>query len=456
MSDTPLQPFLVLLATTQASWSLAAGVLRPTGQPPRVSGDMVRGAPVPIGAHGGETLYRIDLALRHGRTGTYVVDGESYQVRSPERGARLRIAYVSCDGAEEPEKYGDLDWTALWREIDRDPPDVLLHGGDQIYADGVETCHPEIARIFLTGIEPRGGLSRIARAAVWGHYWQVYRAFLDKNRDGGLLATVPSVTIWDDHDAYDGFGSHDEALERTTPMRELRSIAKRAFHTFQRLEAPRADASLALDLGGIGVVVPDLRSNRTPSQVLRPEDRMVLERGLAVLGHCRRLFVMSSVPLAGMESGWIERLFLGFGLRPSFIDDLRDQFCSPVHRREREDLLRLFADHTRRTGKPLDILSGEVHMAGYATATARDVTLHQLISSGISHPPPSAAYALAAAFPGWFPRQRGGLSLRLRRIPGRRPGFVPVRNWLELIVEEDGSCTATWRFEDGGDATITL
>lgn len=456
MSD-PIPPFLVLLATTPTGWSLAAGVLRPTGQPPRISGDMVRGAPIPLGAARGETLYRIDLGLRHGRTGTYVVDGTVYQVSAPARGAPLRLGYVSCDGAEEPARYGSgYDWLALWRQLDAAPPDILLHGGDQIYADGVERCHPDVERIFLTGADARGALSRGARGAVWEHYWAVYRAFLEKARDLPVLSTVPSVTMWDDHDAYDGFGSHPEDVERTLPMRELRSIAKRAFHAFQRLEAPRADASLALDLGGVGVVVPDLRSNRTPDRVLRPEDRAALERGLAVLGHCRRLFVMSSVPLIGVESGWIERLMLGLGLRPGFVDDLRDQFCSPFHRAEREALLRLFADHTRRTGKPVDILSGEVHMAGYATAEANDVTLHQLISSGIAHPPPSAAYAFGASLGGWVPRHRGGLTLRLRRLPGRRPGFVPVRNWLELTVAEDGACTATWRFEKGAEVTLAF
>ncbi len=451
-----IPPFLVLLATTPTGWSLAAGVLRPSGEPPRVSGDMVRGAPIPLGAAKGETLYRIDLGLRHGRTGTYVVDGTVYHVSAPDRGAAMRLAYVSCDGAETPAKYKGYDWTALWRRIDDDPPDVLLHGGDQVYADGVERCHPELGRLFLTGAEPRGALSRAARTAVWDHYWSVYRAFLERARDLPVLSTVPSVTMWDDHDAYDGFGSHPEEVERTMPMRELRSIAKRAFHTFQRLEAPRADASLALDLGGIGVVAPDLRSNRTPSRILRPEDRAVLERGLAVLGHCRRLFVMSSVPLIGLESGWIERLVLGVGLRPAFVDDLRDQFCSPFHREERTALLGLFADHTRRTGKPVDILSGEVHMAGYATADGADVTLRQLISSGISHPPPSAVYALGASLGGWVPRGVGGLRLRLRRLPGRRPGFVPVRNWLDLRIAEDGACEAIWRFESGAEARVSL
>jgi hypothetical protein len=455
MPDGP-PPFLVLLSATPTAWTLAAGVLRPTDAPPRVHGSMVRGAPLPMAAEGGETLYRIDLGLRLGQGGAYTVDGETYEVRAPERGAALRLAYVSCDGAERPEKYPAHDWAALWHEVEGCRPDVLLHGGDQVYADGVETCHPDVARIFLTGAEPRGALTRSARIALWRHYWGVYRRFLDKTREFPLLSTVPSVTMWDDHDAYDGFGSHPEAVERTMPMREMRAIAKRAFHAFQRLEAPRADASLALDLGGVGLVAPDLRSNRTPDRVLRDEDRGRLERGLAVLGHCRRLFCMSSVPLVGMESGWIERLVRGMGLEPRFVDDLRDQFSSPVHRREREVLLGLLADHTRRTGKPVDILSGEIHMAGHATAEANDVTLHQLISSGIGHPPPSAAYALGASLGGWVPRRRGGLRLRLRRLPGRRPGFVPVRNWLELTVAVDGGCTATWHFETGGVAEMAL
>lgn len=455
MTDA-LPPFLVLLATTPTGWTLAAGVLRPTDAPPRVNGDMVRGAPLPIAVSGAETLYRIDLGLRHGRTGTYVVDGETYRVRAPERGGTLRLGFVSCDGAEAPEKHPDHDWTALWRDVDEVRPDLLLHGGDQIYADGVETCHPDVEKIFLTGAEPRGALSRAARAALWAHYWKCYRQFLEKSRDFGVLSCVPSVTMWDDHDAYDGFGSHPEEVERTTPMRELRSIAKRAFHAFQRLEAPRADASLTLDLGGVGLVVPDLRSNRTPTRVMRPEDRARLERGLAVLGHSRRLFVMSSVPLIGMESGWLESLVLGMGIRPAFVDDLRDQFSSPTHRAEREALLRLFADHTRRTGKPVDILSGEVHMAGFATAEANDVSLHQYISSGIAHPPPGALYALAASLGGWVPRTRGGLKLRLRRVPGRRPGFVPVRNWLDLTIAPDGSGSAVWRFEKGGPAERPL
>ncbi|MDZ7811435.1 MAG: hypothetical protein U5L11_17060 [Arhodomonas sp.] len=61
----------------------------------------------------------------------------------------LRLAYVSCNGQEVGDRERNLnERNALWQRLaDADtarPLHVLLHGGDQIYADEMLDVHPAL------------------------------------------------------------------------------------------------------------------------------------------------------------------------------------------------------------------------------------------------------------------------------------------------------------------------
>ncbi len=454
-------PFLLLTATDERCWNLAAGVLRPGARAPKVRGPAVQGAPTAIAHCEGETLWRVDLRVPRGDDGVeWEVEGTTHTLTAPPLGAPLRLAFVSCDGTENMARLAEMDRNAQWHVLSnvhgRSPFHVILHGGDQIYADGVENAHPELAEIFLTGAHPDRPLSEDAAEAAWGHYWHHYTAVLRRGLDIPVMAEVPSVMIWDDHDVYDGFGSHPDRLEGTRPMRDLQTIARQAFFAFQRLSLPAERASLCLDLGGVGLVLPDLRGKRTETRACDELELAFVRDALDRLSRCRRIFCLPSVPLIGMEVGWVETVIRGLGLTLKYSDDLRDQFCSQVHQSMREALLDTLADHAARTGHPVDLLSGEIHMAGHATARDGKVVLHQFISSGITHPPPPPFFAWLMGLRPRMGRQVGRHRTALDILPGHGRVFAPDRNWLSLEVGTDGACIVHWHFEDGRDSRIAL
>ncbi|WVM87546.1 hypothetical protein UMZ34_12980 [Halopseudomonas pachastrellae] len=92
------------------------------------------------------TVWRARFDLPANRSSCYAWNGQSYSLASDFRGD-IRIAYVSCNG----EQIGDLERegserNAMWARLTEDhrnaPFSLLLHGGDQVYADQVTEGHP--------------------------------------------------------------------------------------------------------------------------------------------------------------------------------------------------------------------------------------------------------------------------------------------------------------------------
>ena len=91
------------------------------------------------------TVWRTRFDLSGDRSSEYRWNGETYAVAGDLRGD-LRIAYVSCNGEEA----GDLEregsernpmWARLGKAHRQAPFSLLLHGGDQVYADEVTQDH---------------------------------------------------------------------------------------------------------------------------------------------------------------------------------------------------------------------------------------------------------------------------------------------------------------------------
>src|SRR5690606_4612453 len=129
---------------------VSAIVMRPEGEPPgemRTEHGPV--TPVRLSDICGHTAWDFPLALPARPDAWYEFDGTHYPVAADCRDD-LRIAFLSCDGTE----HGDLDRehgerNLMWRRMaDRHaqaPFSVMLHGGDQIYADELTEAHPASA-----------------------------------------------------------------------------------------------------------------------------------------------------------------------------------------------------------------------------------------------------------------------------------------------------------------------
>ena len=106
-----------------------------------------------LGGRCGRSLWRYDFRLPLAateRTVDYRIGGESWRIHLPAQGGPLRIAFTACNGYED-ERTGSASpgrnrlWRKLAAEHARDPFHLLLHGGDQLYADSVWQEVPALA-----------------------------------------------------------------------------------------------------------------------------------------------------------------------------------------------------------------------------------------------------------------------------------------------------------------------
>ncbi len=465
--DRILGPLLILDDIADGQMHLAAIFVAPHGQtvPPLRVGD--RDIPCqPLLGYTAAQLFRARFAVPTDAPSSYSWNGETYDLASDLTGD-LRLAYASCNG----EEHGDMDrdedernvmWAHLAEEHRRAPFALLLHGGDQVYADEATHGHP-LSEDWPDKI-PRDPLPHDIddlRAHLREGFAARYIVQLQHPSYAWLVARVPALAQWDDHDICDGWGSLPRSRTYSPVGQCLFEVAKEATLAFQHgtvagdLPARFTDPD-AYHLGwqveapGLRLLGPDLRGERTRRQVMDEGGWQAVEAQAAADFQGRTL-VMSSVPLLGPRLSILEALMVAVPKMQKYEDDLRDQWQSRAHRDSWRRMLTLMMQMQETDGQDVTILSGEIHLATRAEMAARNgQPLHQLVASGITHRPPPKGWALflgALSRLGESPLP--GHPIRIRRIPGQGLRYVADRN--ALVLERNGDdWQAVWHFETYG------
>jgi hypothetical protein len=405
--------------------------------------------------------YRFELPAR--ADAWYAFGGERFRVDCAY-GGDLRFGYVSCNGQEHgDETRPDAERNVMWRRLRERhaaaPLHLLLHGGDQIYADEVTEAHPLSARWpkHVPDIGPQEASA--LKATLAEAFFSRYLAHFTQPDFAHLAARVPSLAMWDDHDICDGWGSLAVDKLDSALGKALFAAARETFLMFQLGAAPDEVPPFCLDgdgesltfavhLPGVSIIAPDLRSERRPHRVMGEKGWAACRQALAAARG--RVLVLSSVPALGPRLSLVERLM---GLTPwmeKYEDDLRDQWQSLAHREEwRAFLSALMAVH-ERPDSSVTVVSGEIHLATHATMATVAGDLHQLVASGVSHPAPPAAYARALGVLASFGEAPlGGHPIRLGGLPGYPRRYAAERNFL-VIERRAGEWSAFWDLETSG------
>ncbi|MGI9420263.1 MAG: alkaline phosphatase D family protein [Geminicoccaceae bacterium] len=461
-------PILFARRCDRSLYHLSALMVLQPGAPPALYPMGGKNAlPIELASICGRVIWRYDFVLPATDRAFYVLDGVRYAVTA-DLAEDARIAYVSCNGQATADDERDLDernhmWRRLADEHERAPFSLMLHGGDQLYADEVVEAHPALkawansdeeemsAHLFTSELE----------AAAEAYFFHRYADLYAQPGIAFLLARVPSLMMWDDHDIIDGWGSHDVAMLDSPVGQGLFQVARRMFLFFQmasseqapdpRLQNGGRTLSVASSFPGFDIIAPDLRSERRPDGILGPEGRLAVTRAFAGSSNGSRLFLMSSVPLLGPRLSFIES-FIGIVPRlRRYEDDLRDQWQSRTHREEWRRFLLMLERTVAEKGGDVTVLSGEIHLATRGEMPFADGgCLRQLVASGIAHDPPPRLYARALGWLAWLgedPLQ--GRPIRMRPLPGQRRIYAAERNYL--VLERQGQqWTASWELEGSG------
>jgi PhoD related phosphatase len=458
-------------------WRLSALlVLDGDGPPPALE---LAGAEHPITAchlarRCGRSLWRYDFQLplaREERTADYGIGGQRWRIHLPARGGPLRIAFTACNGFEN-ERTGSASpgrnrlWRKLAAEHAQAPFHLLLHGGDQLYADSVWQEVPALAKWRRLRARDRlvAPFTPDMAEAVADYYFARYCWLWEQPDLAPVLPAIPSLMMWDDHDIFDGWGSHDPEWQACPVFRGIYTAAREHFALFQLAARPDQLPAHGFSdpsgvqfgwsyrlLDGIGVIAPDLRSERSLERIMGEAGWRAFPAMLEDMAVCRHVLLLSSVPLLNGTEPLLEWLYETLPGHQYFQLDLRDQWRSIFHRDEWLRLLRHLFAFSAGTGACVTALSGEIHVGALAVAERDQTKIYQLTSSGIVHPPPSPP---TVAFLDWMstgPAEEiePGLHVKLLEIPGHGKRLLGARNWLALeLSAANPAISATWHTAD--------
>ena len=437
----------------QRDWRLSALLVLDGDGPPPVLELAEAGHPITachLASRLGRSLWRYDFCVPLAaaeRTVDYRIGGGSWRVHLPALGGPLRIAFTACNGYED-ERTGcaGAGRNRLWRKLEaehaRAPFHLLLQGGDQLYADSVWHEVPALAAWRRLPLAPAGGdpFTPAMAEAVADYYFGRYCWLWEQPELARIMPAVPSLMMWDDHDIFDGWGSHD-------PMAGLPRVPGdlcgrgRAFALFQ--------------LAGAAALPGGLRRPRRPVRLSfrcwrhrhhRARSALGAQPGaghgrgglarvramLEGLAGCRHLLLLSSVPLlnADSPSSGLEAL----PGQQYFQLDMRDQWRSIFHREEWLRLLRHLFAFSARTGRASPRSRAR---SISAPSRSRSTPGQDLPADLVGHRAPAAAGA-ARRFPRldehWPGRRdraraqaRGPEDTRLRQALSRRAQLAGAR-----------------------------
>lgn len=422
-------------------------------------------------AHGGQSLWATEFRVPtdHG-TVRYHQAGKEHRIEPPPA-AGPRILFTACNGSEVPEELPeDRDqrlkpWHTIAEMHRRKPFHLLIQGGDQIYADQVWQEHPRLAPVHADrGLAKDVDYTDDMAARVFKHYFELYTRNGAEPGIGDVMASVPSLMIWDDHDIFDGWGSWREELQCSDVFQGIYAAARSTYAGFQlgaQPDGPLPELFLnrdgehygwAVRVGDIGLYAPDLRSERTQSQVMGEFGWADVERALERVRGCKHLFVVSSVPLLNNTIRWLERAHFAVPGHQFFQDDLRDQWQSYAHEKQWIRFTNTLLDFMRDTGARVTVLSGEIHFAAWGVLESDVGRMHQLTSSGVVHPaPPQVVSRILGLLGGRQHRIGDRARFRMHKMPGFGQRYLADRNWLSLTPDGE-HYEARWHSECRGDS----
>lgn len=466
-STTPtIGPILILDDIRDGQMHLAALFICSKGAcPAPVETPDGQATPQLLAEYTAHDVLRARFVLPTDQPSSYRWDGTDYAIAG--LGDDLRLAFMSCNG----EEHGDMDrdgaernamWARMVAQHNEAPFALLLHGGDQIYADEVTSGHPlcDGWPDHLPSDPARADLDEMRDHLCEG-FLQRYLANYAAPEMGYLKARVPSLMQWDDHDICDGWGSLQRSRTYSPIGQALFDVAREAALLFQHgtvegdLPARFADPSgqhlgWSVQASGLRLIGPDLRSERTRREVMGKRGWQMME-DLAAHPAPGRTLVMSSVPLLGPRLSLLELLMILIPKMQKYEDDLRDQWQSRAHRDSWAHMLELMQRIAARPDQDVTVLSGEIHLATRAEMKLdQGKVLHQLVASGITHRAPPKAWARvlgALATVGETPLP--GHPIHIRPIPGQRTRYMAERNFL-VVQRAQGHWSAQWNFEDAG------
>lgn len=152
----------------------------------------------------------------------------------PEVVTNLRLVCAACDKDKKKSRGPVNMWERLWDDhvapdAEVEPIDLLVHHGDQVYADHAFAA----AKHFFddkTDLRTPGEKIVAAREA----YQMIYRRVWNRPETARVLANVANICMWDDHEVRNDWGTFPEDRDSRTAEYQIGQGARQAYWWYQR------------------------------------------------------------------------------------------------------------------------------------------------------------------------------------------------------------------------------
>jgi hypothetical protein len=311
-------------------------------------------------------------------------------------------------------------WRALAAEVAGGKIDMMLHLGDQIYADDdmgkVEKKKKTLEEITPYSVFAQGlQMLQSTHPSQWDalrpniieRFRQVYRDTWRHPPTAFVLANVPNLMIYDDHDIRDDLGDKPEHFPGAPgPIRVVLECGRKACVEYQRqllgpvnvgdeYDAPRLDVENHFlgHWGEYGVMLLDSRGNKTfnpvpgdPRPYLGTSQWQMIYGALAPGGDFERvktLVVGTQIPLFFFSRSLTERI-------AKKGDDFEGHWAYGNNQYEMYELLGLLrAWKLRDPSRRIVMVGGDMHLGGYSNVFwGQDFFCQQMLVGPISNMPP--------------------------------------------------------------------
>ena len=336
---------------------------------------------------------------------------DSWSFYVPSSTEKPKFAHASCNGFSSPDLLAKTDepyllWDKLIEQHGNEPFSILIMGGDQVYADELWSKVKELEEWSRLNMNDK--IKRKATKAMIRNLDTFYESlYIKKWSDEQMslcLASIPTVMMWDDHDIFDGWGSYPQELLDCDVYQNIFKTAKKYFEIFQirslknqtLLTKDRTHFSFALKFRNYHILGLDNRTQRSIYQVMGNDQWKDLNTYLDENILNDNLLVLSAVPVVYRDFSLTENLVDFTSWQEELTDDLKDHWRAKEHQGERMRLImRLFMNIEKRKVSKRNtrtvILSGDVHVGslGVINDHKNQNKIHQVVSSGIVHTPPT-------------------------------------------------------------------
>lgn len=188
---------------------------------------------------------------------SYKVGQTSYDIVVPASTQAPTMAYASCNGFSSLKLMkGVKDKNAVWKVMARrhglaevvhedgmpetspaHPYHLLLQGGDQVYADAMWETLPSMREWnALDWAEGNAApMTPAMQQELDAFFFDLYVSRWSQPEVARMIARVPSIAMWDDHDLIDGWGSYPPERQNCPVFKGIWVAASKAFAVFSSI-----------------------------------------------------------------------------------------------------------------------------------------------------------------------------------------------------------------------------